>query len=320
MNRARALRVLRWTGYPLVYLTTFVIGLTVFFPFQAVKQHHLELFNAKQKHGQRLSVEKLEGFWITGIRAQKIKLASPTGDPSKPLSEIKADEVTARLQLLPLLIGKKVVKFDAVVMGGTLSGSIELGSKERVVDATLKGLALGEVTPLTQVLGLPMEGSLSGEVHLQFPEGRASKANGTLKLELADMAVGDGKSGLGLPKFNVGTLPIEAEVKDGTVTISRFSVSGRDLDLQGAGKVILRDTSLAEAQSDVLLRFRFGEKYKSKDEKTIALLGPRGLLEISMANAKTAEGYFGQSITGPLGAPKFLPNQLADSTLSKGKK
>jgi type II secretion system protein N len=320
MNRAKALRVLRWTGYPVVYLITFVIGLAVFFPFQTVKQHQLDLFNARQKAGQRLSVEKLEGYWVTGIRAQKIKMTSATGDPSKPVSELSADEVTFRLQLLPLLIGKKVVKFDAAVMGGTLKGSLDLGSKERSVDATLQGLSLGEVTPLTQVLGLPMEGKLSGAVHLQFPEGRASKANGTITLELAEMAVGDGKSGLGLPKFTIGTLPIEGEVKDGTVTISRFSVSGRDLDLQGSGKLMLRDTSLAEAQSDLVLRFRFSDKYKGKDEKTTALLGPRGLLEISMANAKTAEGYFGQSIAGPLGAPRFSPNPLADSSFGKGKK
>ncbi len=322
MTRAKTLRILRWVLYPVVYLVTFAISLSAFFPFDAVKQREIDLFNAQQRAGQRVSVvEHVESYWVTGVRLQKLKLTTPNTDSSKPPTELQVDELTARLQLLPLFIGKRVVKFDAVVMGGTVSGSIELGSKERIVDITAKGLALGEVTPLTQAIGLPAEGTLSGVAHLQLPEGKPSKANGTVKLELADMALGDGKTGLGLPKFNIGTLPIEAEAKDGVVKIARFSVSGRDLELQGDGKLTLRDGSLNEAQGDLSFRFRFSESYKGKNEQTKTLLqGPRSLLEMTQSAAKTPEGYFGWSMTGPLGRSTPIPNSQVDATLGKGKK
>ncbi len=321
MNRAKVLRILRWIAYPFVYLVTFAIGLSVFFPFDAVKQRQVDLFNVQQRTGQRLSIERLDSYWVTGLRVQKLKLSTPSVDSSKPPTELQIDEVTARLQILHLFIGKRIVKFDAAVMGGTVTGSLELGSKERVADIVAKGLALGDVTPLTRAIGLPAEGTLGGVVHLQMPEGKASKANGTLKFELADMALGDGKTGLGLPKFTIGTLPIEAAVTDGVVKIARFSVSGKDLDLQGEGKLTLADNSLNDAKSDMSFRFRFSESYKGKNEQTKSLLqGPRSLLEMTQSPAKTPEGYFGQSMSGALADPKFVPNNQLDAILGKGKK
>ena len=102
-----------------------------------------------------------------------------------------------------------------------MDGTLKEHGKTDSLDVTLEAIDLGQVTPLTQMLEVPMEGSLGGTVSLEMPDGRLTKAVGSVALEADDVAVGDGKAKLmgkmAVPRLTLGTFSLIAEIKDGTV-------------------------------------------------------------------------------------------------------
>src|SRR6185436_3924455 len=106
---------------------------------------------------------------------------------------------------------------------------------ERVVEAEIDGLDLGQTPLLAGLLGLPVSGKLSGTANLVTPEARLSKAEGKMSLKISELSVGDGKAKIrdiiALPKLDAGELALEAEVKSGQVTLSQLSAHGPDLEL-----------------------------------------------------------------------------------------
>ncbi len=151
------------------------------------------------------------------------------------------------------------------------------------------------------------------------PDGRASKAAGALSFESRDTAVGDGiaklKGALALPKLEVGTITLAADVKDGVVKLTKFVSGGKSLDLQGDGRITLRD-QVADAICDMQVRFRISDAYRTKNDVTQSLFGAPGssappLFELDprVKQSKRADGFYGWSMRGPLTHLDFAPAQ-----------
>ncbi len=111
-------------------------------------------------------------------------------------------------------------------------------------------------------------------------EAKASKATGTVSIEIEDVAtVGDGKAKIGgmlaLPRAVVGTVSITGEAKDGVLKISKLSAGGKDVEIQGDGRVQLRD-ALPDSLCDLNVRFKINDSYRTKSENTKTLFGTPG--------------------------------------------
>ena len=323
--KERMKRILPWIGYPLFYLLAFVLFAIVTFPFDKLKEHLVVTFNDGQRqtggHDQ-LSIGEMSGYWLTGVKLRDITFVLGSADPKKPPAEIKVAEARASIALLPLLAGNKDVSFHASVFDGEISGSYEMHGKDRAIDLDLEGLDLGQLEPLTQLLGLPFEGKLSGTVKLSMPEGRASKGGGEVNLEASDVAIGDNKAkikvGFGeltFPRTVIGNLSFAAEAKEGVLKLTKFSATGRDIDIDGDGRITMRDLA-TESLMDVILRIKFSDGYKDKSDMTRALFGAPGgkgmppLLEQEpkVKQAKRADGSYGWVLRGQLGRPDFIPS------------
>jgi type II secretion system protein N len=219
-------RFRRWAprvGYVVFFFTAFLTAISFTFPYERLKERIVGTFNAQQKNTsaqQELQIEELSGYLLTGVKAKGVRILSSAAEPGKAPVEIRIDEAKARLQLWPLLIFHKNVKFSLELLGGTVTGEFGDHGGDRIIDLEFEDVAIGKLGPIEQALGIPLDGKLFGTVNLSLPQGKASKGNGKIALELRELALGDGKAklslgpgfgGLALPRLNIGVLNIDGE-------------------------------------------------------------------------------------------------------------
>ncbi|HEY1959659.1 MAG TPA: type II secretion system protein GspN [Polyangiaceae bacterium] len=309
----------KWVGYPLFYLFTFVIFLRIFFPYDKVKERIVSTFNSQQRPGpgqQQLAIDEVSGWWLTGIRIKGLRLTSAPG----PMAEADAkptvlviDEVRAKLGVLSAIVGHTDLSFHVDAFGGSIDGSFfQNPDKERDVEADFDGVDLSKVDALTDLLGLPVLGTAKGTLKLDMPEAKASKGTGTLQVDIADVAIGDGKAklknALDWPKMSVGPLTLTAEAKDGVLKITKLAAGGKDLELSGDGKIQMRDLAM-ESTADIGLKFKINDTYRGKSKLTTALFGAPGsthggdvdAIVPKMRAAHHPDGFYAFKLQGPLG-------------------
>jgi type II secretion system protein N len=309
-----------YVGFPLFYVACLLVFSVLLFPYDKLKERLVASYNAQQKgpNAQQLEIDELHGSWLTGVRASGVRLLSPSTEPGKPPTKIEIDDATVRYSLLSGMVGTTWVSFDLFGMGGEISGHFESNGKANGIDATLDSIELGDAEPVGALLGIPIKGKLGGDIHLEMPEGKASKANGAISLEVKDMTVGDGKAKikgmLALPKVDVGPLTFAAEAKDGVLKISKLLAGGKDVEVQGEGRVTMRDVS-AESICDAQVRFKINDSYRTRSEITKTLFGAPGssippafeMADPRIRTSKRADGFYGWSVRGVLARLDFAP-------------
>ncbi len=210
------------------------------------------------------------------------------------------------------------MSFDVQAFGGRASGSYDTHGTDKSIEVTLEDIDIGRIEPLTRTLGVPLQGRLGGSVKLAMPDGKASKGSGSVSLEASDVAVGDGKAkikgALALPTLTVGAVTLSGEARDGSLKITKLVAGGKDVDVQGEGRILMRDLateSLCEAQ----IRFKINDVYRAKSDVTKSLFGAPGttapalfeLADARIKQSKRADGFYCWSLRGPLGKPDITP-------------
>jgi type II secretion system protein N len=310
--------------FPLFYLVCLFVFMAWTFPFDTLRDRIVVGFNADQRaaNGKKeLKIDELGSYWITGVKAKGVHLVSPSTDPEKAPVDLKLDEFTARVSVFPLLVGTKSVGFGLSALGGTIDGNFEDKSKERSLEANLDGIDLAQVDNIKAAIGGPMEGKIGGKIKLDLPEGKVAKANGAVDLEIKDVAIGDGKSKLfsmlPLPRAGLGNITLDADCKDGVLKIAKIAAPGKDLELQGDGKIQLRD-NFGESILDMNLKFKVNDGYRGKNDSTKSLFGAPGstitpLIEAlpppnGLKGGKCADGFYGVHVRGTFDRPIIEPN------------
>jgi type II secretion system protein N len=351
--KQKLLKVARWVAYPLFYLFCLMLFGYLTFPFGQLRTRIIAEFDRIQEkqarrsrsEPMRLEIDELESYWFSGVEISGARLIIPpkpaprrpamsfggkSAEPEAPPepSVMTIDKVTARLQLLPLLIGNLRVDFDAEAFGGELSGSVPIGA-DGTVEIEFAGLQLIDVAPLQDLLqGIPLQGVAGGTVTLEPKEGKFAKADGHITLAIDTVKLGKKQKneageqvdvlemqGVELPSVLIGTLNVEASAKDGVLTIDEFGATGRDFELHGDGKVKLHE-SWDRSQADVYLKFKFSDAYRGKSDAASSLLGKPGAkfapaIEVAPGSpfkrAKTDDDFYRFHIAGALGKIDFKP-------------
>lgn len=312
-------------GYPAFYLFCLGVFLSWTFPYDKLRDRVVAQFNAQQKNASsptELQIEELDSSWLTGIKAKGVRLLSPSPEAGKPPLEIKIDEATARVSLLGLLVGNKDVSFKVSAFDGLIKGTFEDTGKQRAIDVTFEDVNLARVEAITGAIGFPLDGKLGGTFALTLPEGKASKGNGAINLEIKEMNAGGAKeltvkTPLGpftLPRLKVGTFAVTGQATDGVLKLTKIGANGGDVDVTGDGRVQMRELA-TDAHLDVNLKFKINDAYRSKNDKTKMLFGTPGgkdkpMLEMdpNMARSKSQDGYYQLRVGGTLAKPDVKPS------------
>lgn len=313
-----------WIGFPIFYLFCLVIFAAWTFPNDMLKERIVLSFNQQQREvggNQELKIDELAVWRVSGAEAKGIHLISAPTEAGKPPSELKIDEARGRLSILGLLIGNRDINFHVEAFGGTVSGSYDDHGKERRIEVEMEDVDLALADPIKEMIGVPVEGKIDGEIKLTMPDAKLSKANGTVTLEAKDVAVGDGKAklkgALALPRMQVGNVTINAEAKEGVLRVTKLGAGGKDLELQGEGRIQLRET-MPDSLCDVNVRFKINDGYRTKSDITKSLFGAPGStmpalfeLDPKVKQSKRQDGFYGWHMRGQLGKPDFDPAPFA---------
>lgn len=332
----RVKKALKWLLYPAFYLCMLLVFLVVTFPFERLKDRLVAEFNSKQPAGPgtRLEIAEMSGYWLSGVEAQGVKLHAPPPPPGedgavKEGRTVELQDVHVRASLLRLLVGTLYLSFGGEAFGGKLSGHTSDADGARSVAIELDGVNVADLPMLREVVGLPIEGKLSGSIDLRLPEAKLAKADGKIDLTITELAIGDGKekirNTIALPRVDAGELKLEAEATEGRLKIEKLAASGRDIEVAADGSIRLRDpadTSLAELS----LRFRFNDAFRKKNDTTKALLGEPGsplpgLFDLDPKNkaAKRPDGFYAFRFTGPISKLEGQPAPLGAAAGAGGR-
>jgi type II secretion system protein N len=322
----RVRKAIMLSGYVFFYLFCLMIFAYFTFPYDMLKERIVTEFEKQRSQAgslQRLEIGSLGPYWLSGLSAHDVKLVLPRAagpEGERAPASLAMSEAHVRLSFLPLVIGRLTYTFGAEAFGGDIDG-VYWSSGDGGIEVELEDVDVSQIGPLADMVGgLPLEGRLGGKADLALP---LPKASGTLDWKIDKLAAGDGKAKiqgkLALPKLSVGELKLTAEAKEGVLKITKLTAggTGHDLDLDGTGKIALRDP-LPESLSDLNLRFRFSDGYKGRNEMTKSLFGPPGsnipaLFELAdprIKASKRADGYYGWHMAGPLRDPKFEPSAV----------
>jgi type II secretion system protein N len=342
----RLRKALRWAGYVACYLVVFVIFAYISFPYERLKHRLIASYQAAQTgpFADHLEIDHLSWSWrFPGMVAEGVRLdmAAPADKPGGPTSTIsgtpgptplahqvvEAEEVFVRISPLDLLTGARSVTFSARALGGEIQGYASDSEASRSLTLELEDIDPGGIPHLAKLIGLPLRGRLSGNITLEIPEGRVTRADGTLELHGEDLQIGDGKAKIKdmivLPPIEIGQLNMKAEVTQGRLKIDECAATGRDVELSMTGGLRLRqqvDASLA----DLEIKLGFSEKYKGQNDMTKALFGQPdskvpGLFDTVTKTvfAKNEDGSYAARLTGPLSRLNVRPLSQRPSSKAK---
>lgn len=297
------------------------------FPYDRLKDRIITEFNAAQTGPDRMELEldSLSSYWLSGVEAEGIRLISqpPPKVGAAPGAEVKPSVMSiesahARLGLWGLLFGSLHLSFGAEAFGGSLSGATSESEGTRRLEVDIDDVALAQAPLLADVVGLPVAGTMNGEMELVLPEGLLAKADGMVKLSIEELTVGDGKAKIrdtiALPPIDAGALSFEGKATEGQLDVLTFTANGPDLELVSEGSVRLRDP-IRGSLLNLSARFRFTDRYTGKNEMTRGLFGAPGssapgLFDLDPKNkrAKRPDGFYGWRASGSLGTPYFTPS------------
>jgi type II secretion system protein N len=309
-------RPAKWVGYPLFAFVVFMIALYASLP-RARIQDRLQTDASTWLNAD----VKADGFGLTllsgpGVSADSVVVATRPLLPGDKVARYSADDVVIHFSLFQLLRGFADASFRGAISGGQLEGRFKSVPEEGLLQADASGLDLAKL-PGVASLGVPIDGKIDAKVDVTTPKNLAAQANGSIKLELANASVGDGKAklvipggdpflsqGVTLPKISLGTLSGSVSIEKGRATFRDVRAHSRDVDLELDGYIELRDpVSLSVVHA--YLKFKPSDAL-TKREGTIDLmqqmLGP---------TAKRPDGFLGFTINGTLAGVFFLPSKDA---------
>jgi type II secretion system protein N len=307
----RGRKLVRYGGFALLGLITFVFAFQLSFPFGRVKDKVIEALSEKYE----VTIGDVERGLIPGrMYFKAVSLRTRPTKASDVATTFYIEQLEVDVGLLALLRSTIAVKLDAKIGPGHIKGKIGLSKDGTSIDMVGEDLPSASL-PVREALGLPMSGKLRFAFDLELPNDKAksgkvapnwAKAEGSAELACpSGCTIGDGKTklkvnvknqrqqafaegGIDFGKVNIDTLFVNVEIKRGKLDITKFEAKSPDGELHVDFDLTLNQ-DLNSSLVAGCLRFKGSEALLKREPKTHAalsttgaLLGPDNLFHIKL--------------------------------------
>jgi type II secretion system protein N len=310
-------RPIKWVGYPLFALFTFMLSVYFTLPRERIKDRLI----SDAQTWLNLDLDVKDGdFGLTlftgpGVTASPVIAKTRPATPSEKPARLLVDDVTVHFGLFSALRGFADTSFSGHAAGGAISGRYKSVPDEGLIVIDTSGVQIGKIPIISSPSGIPIDGAVDLKADLTAPKNMIPQASGSASLDITDATVGDGNAklsipggdpflsqGITLPKIALGKISGSLAVDKGRATFRDLKGHSKDVDIELEGYIELRDP-IAFSLLHLYLKFKPSDALV-KREATIELMNNMlGTL------AKRADGYLGFSITGSLNSPLFLPSK-----------
>jgi type II secretion system protein N len=312
MTKATKERVWRAVGYSAFSTLATLLFLYWTFPWDAVRQQlELKIASAlKASDGSTFQVEigELHPSWLTGVTLKRFVISTPGSGPDATPEALVIPELSARVELWPLIRSRPAVDFSAKLAGGQLGGRVELGKTEAGVVLKMTGIDIGKARDLLGVGGkiigadldaVDLAGSLSADADLKMKGGDLTTLDGKLTVGLDKAMVKGGKVGeYDLPQVALGKLDLDMVSGSGKLDIKKFVIHGDDVEVTGDGCNLTLNRNFAFSAPHGKLKIHFGPDLL----KRIPYLG----MGLASLRAPDRDGTYTLPLSGTLRSPKFM--------------
>ena len=292
---------LHWTplrrriAYGAFAAVAFALCLHWTFPAEAVKQR---LIMEAGTRGWQIDVDRVQAGGL------KIETASGLAIP--------IEEVTASIRILPLLVGRRSVAFDAAIYDGRVRGTADLSGDKRRVVLDVRNVDLGQALPLRKAAGVDLAGVLTGTADVTLPPPGDAKATGRVELAVKRAGIAGGElpipgfgAGLSLPRASLGDVVAAVKLADGRASFEKLEATGGDAELRAEGLYFLLQQRLEFAPLAGKARVKVGDAFWAKTPT-----GMKGLAEAALTQSKQGDGSWLMNVTGSIGHPRLMPAGL----------
>jgi type II secretion system protein N len=256
----------------------FLIALYWTFPYDRLRDYVVAKLSTDDAIATRtVEIGELEPVGIGGLRISDLEITQLAKKPDAQPATLHLSSVSADLSLWSLLIGNKKLTLSAKAGGGTLDGKYLQTSDTQHIEAELNGFDIGALG-VGSFMGLPIKGKATGTIDV-LVAADVIKSTGSVKLDVKNLKVGDGKAkirppglgtGLTLDEIDAGKLALAIDLHDGVANITRFATDGRDLKMSGKGSIHLSDP-LKRSRPDLDLYLTFSDVYNNNRDRTKAM-------------------------------------------------
>jgi type II secretion system protein N len=294
----RTRKVVRYLGFAVVGLVTFVFAFQLTFPFDRVKDRAIEVLSEKYE----TTIGDVERGIIPGrMYFKAVSLRTRPAKAGDVATTFYVEQLEVDLGLLALLRGTVAIKLDAKIGAGHIKGTVALSKGATVIDIAGEDIPSASL-PTREVLGLPMSGKLRFAVELDLPNEKTkagkvgpnwTKADGSFELACpSGCMVGDGKTklkmtlknqrsqafaegGIDFGKVSLDSLLAMIELKNGKLDITKFDAKSGDGELHVDFDMALNQ-DMNQSQVTGCLRFRGSDSLLKREPKTHAALSTTG--------------------------------------------
>jgi type II secretion system protein N len=279
----------------------FLVALRWTFPSEAVKERLILEAGAR---GWQIDVDDVSAGGLLGVHASGVKLESHAG------LAVPIDEITASLRVLPLLVGRRSVSFDAKIYDGRIEGIADLSGSPRQLAVEVDGVDLGLALPLRKASGIDLLGRIAGTADLSLPAEPAGRPTGRVDLEVKEAGVAGGQlpipgmtGGLTLPRVGLGQVTAAVKVADGRATFERLEAKGGDAEVQTDGLYFLVQPRMEFAPISGKAKVKVADAFWTKSG-TQAF---KSIADMTLASSRGKDGAWNFNVTGSVGHPRMQP-------------
>ncbi len=230
----------RALGYAAFTLLCLGCNLYWTFPAAALGSRLAHELQQRSDGAWRLSFAAAAPWRLSGLSLRDVDLLRlPPSDAAAPVP-LHLDRLQARLQVLPLLLGRLRWVVEARQGRGALNAW--LAPAQRSVDVALKLVDISLDQPVLQAqTGMAAAGRLSGELAELHWEPELSKWSAQAKLQLQGARLGPGAvASMSLPAMALGNLELQLSLVEGQARLQNFRQQGGVLTLRAQGGVGLK--------------------------------------------------------------------------------
>jgi type II secretion system protein N len=288
-------------AYAAFAVVAFIVALRWTFPAEAVKER---LIMEAGRRGWTIDVEKVTAGGLFGVRARGVKLETASG------LAIPVEDLTASLRLLPLLVGRRSISFDAALYEGRVRGTASLSGDVQELALDVQGVDLGRALPLRKEAGMDLLGVVSGKADVSLPAAAGGRPTGRVDLTVKDAGIAGGQvpipafgSGLPLPKTSLGAIVAAVKLSDGKATFEKLEATGGDAEIRTEGLYFVVQPRMEFAPISGKARVKVADAFWNRS----GMQGLKGIAEAALASSKGSDGAWNLQVTGAVGHPRLNP-------------
>jgi type II secretion system protein N len=202
-----------------------VIFTILFIPAREIRD---TLARGLKRQGYSLRTGYFGKAFPLGIKTRNLEILDERG------SLVKLDEVTARIAILPLLVGKVVVNYHAEIGKGTIEGYFS-PRWNREFSAVADNVQLEDIPFFQTVAGARVKGNMSSNVEFR---GESNGFRGDARISVKGAVLNGLKiGGIPLPDASYETIQGMYRVNGGKGNLESFSLQGRGIYVRLRGGI-----------------------------------------------------------------------------------